>query len=687
MAHLKVLLSIRLRIIGDLEHNIREIEKFTSETNTSFIIFREIALEKAFQEFIDIMNKLGNMSIYGNDSEIQTSNRAIKNKYMAIKLKINDCTNGKELRANVSSLSAATLCSSNKKLPTNTVNVSKSPSTPIDSNFSHIQVPKFEHQQQQTFNSYGISKPPINNLLDADFNHSMAQLTRLPQLRPNCAPATYRTNGKTVSTTITLSLNGHNDQNGNHPPFMISLSSQGASIQPKVSKLSTEDRYEQITEFKCSNEGKELELVPKKPLSLTSLVNNKKNDDTLMHTMFQSKSPNKMIHDLLAVNHNSFSVKFDMTHNHVVLFLLHIYGIRKFHNRTLLQKYKSFEKNMNECTKRYILNMIASLHTPLFHMQPFKLLNVFKRTKNRIHFPLFLLLFEQIHRPWGEEVSRDEYNLRLISSISKPNFNHVIESFENWNFNPLCLLHEWHNSLQMQIRKDSIPKLVCECISDNIEAIFMKDTLDQSFANEHRLDRKFPLKYKYSMVKNEYAKISNHNHFMPYRTILMETSLTTKLRIMYESIAQITNVFFLNKNMHMHIVHTILEKLWTVFIRRRLGMIKRRPKLKNSFLSIRASINLMIEKDTPLSRWILQNFAKTFLSQHGMFNKPNKNEHELKEKRAIEGFTFDNQRKHNINATIIQEKHKIVTAQKTFKSCTIYTHTIPNYRPKNIHNT
>lgn len=85
------LLSIRTRIIGDLEHHVIEARKFTEESNSTLVSFRSIALEKSYKEFVDIGEELEKMSAYHELENLQTvitKNRAIQDSYLGIKLHI-----------------------------------------------------------------------------------------------------------------------------------------------------------------------------------------------------------------------------------------------------------------------------------------------------------------------------------------------------------------------------------------------------------------------------------------------------------------------------------------------------------------------------------------------------------------------------------------------------------------------
>lgn len=83
------LLSIRTRILGDLEHHVTEARKFTADSNQSSVAFRSIALEKSYKEFVDISEELEKMNAYHeleNLQDIINKNRTIQDKYLEIKI-------------------------------------------------------------------------------------------------------------------------------------------------------------------------------------------------------------------------------------------------------------------------------------------------------------------------------------------------------------------------------------------------------------------------------------------------------------------------------------------------------------------------------------------------------------------------------------------------------------------------
>lgn len=82
------LLAIRRRIIGDFNHHVLEIDKFTEASSGNAIAFREIAFEKSMREFHDVNAELDKIQSYhqlDNIDDVLKKNRDIEDQYLTIK--------------------------------------------------------------------------------------------------------------------------------------------------------------------------------------------------------------------------------------------------------------------------------------------------------------------------------------------------------------------------------------------------------------------------------------------------------------------------------------------------------------------------------------------------------------------------------------------------------------------------
>lgn len=89
MSKLEKLLSIRKRALGDFNHHVDEVKKFTTESNATAVAFRVIAMEKAVKDFVDANEELEKMSAYHEIEQLEilsVENRKIQDKYLEVKV-------------------------------------------------------------------------------------------------------------------------------------------------------------------------------------------------------------------------------------------------------------------------------------------------------------------------------------------------------------------------------------------------------------------------------------------------------------------------------------------------------------------------------------------------------------------------------------------------------------------------
>lgn len=90
-AKLNRLMSIRTRLIEDLEHHMEEATKFTADSNPILISYRVTALEKSYQDFVNTIETLDDMSQYHgleNLNDVKTKNRQVQDQYLNTKFHV-----------------------------------------------------------------------------------------------------------------------------------------------------------------------------------------------------------------------------------------------------------------------------------------------------------------------------------------------------------------------------------------------------------------------------------------------------------------------------------------------------------------------------------------------------------------------------------------------------------------------
>lgn len=110
---------------------------------------------------------------------------------------------------------------------------------------------------------------------------------------------------------------------------------------------------------------------------------------------------------------------------------------------------------------------------------------------------------------------------------------------------------------------------------------FLGDSLENAKRRFLQLERRFErnpsFKEEYTKCINEYITLghaikvpmSSYSHVIPHHAVIKESSLTTKLRTVFDASAKTTNGYSLNDRMH--VGPKILEELWAVLLRWRLG--------------------------------------------------------------------------------------------------------------------
>lgn len=112
---------------------------------------------------------------------------------------------------------------------------------------------------------------------------------------------------------------------------------------------------------------------------------------------------------------------------------------------------------------------------------------------------------------------------------------------------------------------------------------FLGESIEQAKHRFFQLERRFArnptLKEEYTKCINEYIELGHavevpmkqYTHIIPHHAVFKESSTTTKTRVVFDASAKTTNGHSLNDRMH--IGPTILEDLWAVLLRWRMGRI------------------------------------------------------------------------------------------------------------------
>lgn len=139
------LLSIRTRIIGDIEHHIDEAQSFNQQSSGTAVSYRVTALEKSYKEFAEVSSSLEGIANYHeleNLAAITAKNRSIQDKYLTIKLHVSELLDEDARALNSSFFQTASTINTNENGNTDNFN----PQRPGGIQLPKIQITPFDGQ-------------------------------------------------------------------------------------------------------------------------------------------------------------------------------------------------------------------------------------------------------------------------------------------------------------------------------------------------------------------------------------------------------------------------------------------------------------------------------------------------------------------------------------------------------------
>ncbi|XP_031638600.1 eukaryotic translation initiation factor 4 gamma 2 [Contarinia nasturtii] len=348
--------------------------------------------------------------------------------------------------------------------------------------------PQTNQQSPDTFDTF---RPPINSLLykATNSNRQTAQLPISQQPRPASA-SSVETTGSTGTTNYSTNVNSPNS-NYQSPSDGVS----GVALVPPpqsahnilnkdqvVIKSASQEKPKQNKKDKGPNKEEILKRVlifVKEWLAVTS-PDNDKNMDDVVAAFFELKIPDKFMRDSMTSILNEIIDKSDIVYDRVIEFLTCLRKEGKLQNNTLLESFKSLINGMNDSPVPRITTLVASLLSRSVIVKLFKLADVANYTENGAHYPLFLLVLQQLYKTLGKQALLDIFNeskVNLMSSLPEADRtkDRMAEILEDRNLSFLYPLLKLQGELQKQIQNDPNPQSLYKWIKDNVESICYND--------------------------------------------------------------------------------------------------------------------------------------------------------------------------------------------------------------------
>lgn len=215
-------------------------------------------------------------------------------------------------------------------------------------------------------------------------------------------------------------------------------------------------------------------------LAVTS-IDNEKNMDDMVASFLELKIADKFMRDSVTAILNEIIDKGDVVFDRVIEFLVYIKKEGKLQNNAILDSFKSLINGMNDSPVPRITTLVASLLCRSVIVKLCKLADVANYTENGAHYPLFLLVLQQLHKTLGKQALLDIFNenkVNLMSSLPEADRtkDRMAEILEDRNLSFLYPLLKLQGELQKQIQIDPNPQTLYKWIKDNVESVCYSDS-------------------------------------------------------------------------------------------------------------------------------------------------------------------------------------------------------------------
>lgn len=199
--------------------------------------------------------------------------------------------------------------------------------------------------------------------------------------------------------------------------------------------------------------------------------------DELVHEFCELKIPEKFMRDSIGKVVNEVLDKSDPFHEKMIEFLQRLRKENKLSNGAMLDSFKALVNSMNEKEKTIpkITTIVASLLSRAVSVRLCKLSDISNYTDNGQHYPLFLLVLQQLHKQLGKQTLQDMFQqskVNLMTSLpeSDRTKDRMAEILEDRNLSFLYPLLRVQAELWKQIQADSNPQQFYKWIKENVEA-------------------------------------------------------------------------------------------------------------------------------------------------------------------------------------------------------------------------
>lgn len=213
---------------------------------------------------------------------------------------------------------------------------------------------------------------------------------------------------------------------------------------------------------------------------LQTINDNELNIDDIIKSFIELKVPDKFMRDSVHGILIEIVDKNDQIHERIIDFLIALKKEGKLQQPQLLDGFKSLINGMSDSPIPRITTLVASLLCRAVSTNLCRLVDVANYTENGQHYPLFLLVLQQLHKQLGKSTLLEIFNeskINLMSSLPEADRtkDRLAEILEDRNLSFLYPLLKLQGELQKQIQNDPNPQTLYKWIKDNVESTCYND--------------------------------------------------------------------------------------------------------------------------------------------------------------------------------------------------------------------
>lgn len=195
----------------------------------------------------------------------------------------------------------------------------------------------------------------------------------------------------------------------------------------------------------------------------------------IVNSFVELKVPDKFLRDALTTILDEIVDKKEAVHDRVFEFLVALRKETKLHTNIIMDGFKAILNGKNENIIPRIATLVATLLCRAVTSKLCNINDIANLAENGQHYPLFLLVLQQLHKTFGKKELVELYNaskVNLMTTLPEVDRtkDRMAEILEDRNLSFLYPLLKLQGELQKQIQSDPKPISLYKWIQQNVDS-------------------------------------------------------------------------------------------------------------------------------------------------------------------------------------------------------------------------